>query len=201
MAATKAALEACDHLSRGAGIRSCVNLALMGLRGSGKTTVGRLVASRLKWAFVDLDDQTPSVLDPHGALTVREAWQRHGEAAFRKAESIALDRVVSVSKQIIALGGGTPTVPGAAERLREHTRVGDLKLVYLHASPQQLRDRLERTDLATRPSLTGSGVLTEIPAVYAARDPLYRSLATHIIEVGGATAEAISDEAAKIAMG
>ncbi len=86
----------------------------MGLRASGKTTLGQMLATRLGRSFVDLDDVTAARL---GCVDVPEAWSRHGPEAFRHAEADALKDVLahapshlsSSMGQIIALGGGTPT--------------------------------------------------------------------------------------------
>ncbi len=154
------------------------SIVLMGLRASGKSTLGAALANRLSRPFVDLDDRTLALL---GVPTASEAWDRLGEPAFRAAEVRALHGALATPGQVIALGGGTPTAPGAAELLRgaQNTR-----LVYLRCQPHVLRERLSRSGGpgANRPSLTGKDPLAEIDTVFAQRDPLYRSLATHVIE-------------------
>ncbi|MBL8761929.1 MAG: shikimate kinase [Phycisphaerae bacterium] len=149
---------------------------LLGLRGSGKSTLGRALASRLRVLFVDLDDVTASLLK---CATPAEALNKHGHAAFRSAEVRALLSPGVARAKVVALGGGTPTAPGAPEALRK----GAATLVYLRATPATLRTRLERTDLSSRPSLTGSDVLAEIEAVFERRDPIYLALADEVIEV------------------
>ncbi|MBZ0172538.1 MAG: hypothetical protein K8E66_09185, partial [Phycisphaerales bacterium] len=156
-------------------------IILMGLRGSGKSSVGRLVAGRLGLGFIDLDDVTPVRL---GAGDSAEAIRVHGFDAFRGAETEALRDVLGRGRCVLALGGGTPTAPGAADLLREHALAG-AALVYLRARPGVLRDRLSATDTSSRPSLTGAGTLDEIGRVYRARDPLYRALCTRVIETEG----------------
>ncbi|MCB9844882.1 MAG: AAA family ATPase [Phycisphaeraceae bacterium] len=155
-----------------------MNILLIGLRGSGKSTRGRALAARLSRAFVDLDEVTPREM---GCATVREAFAR-GEAAFREAEVRALRRVLESDGQVVALGGGTPTAPGAADLIRAERRAGRARVVYLRADAAELRRRLEREDNAQRPSLTGRGVLEEIEEVFARRDPLYRDLADGVVE-------------------
>jgi shikimate kinase len=169
-----------------------VNLVLMGLRGAGKTTIGRVLAAQLGRPFIDLDDLTPRALEPGTRSSVREVWSRYGEAAFRIAEAQALRKILAIDGQVIALGGGTPLAAGATEILVEARSSAASYLVYLHASPSVLRDRLAQTDHASRPSLTGAGLLVEIPTIYAQRDPIYRSLANEIIEVKGVAPESIA---------
>ncbi len=113
-----------------------MNLALIGLRGAGKSAVGRMVADRLGLEFVDLDDETPRVL---GVERAREAWDSFGEEAFRRAETVALAKALSIEGRVVALGGGTPTAVLAPELL-EHERAGRrLVVVYLKASAETLR--------------------------------------------------------------
>ncbi|GAB4548388.1 MAG: shikimate kinase AroL [Phycisphaerales bacterium] len=151
-------------------------LVLMGLRACGKSTLARAIGERLGVPARDLD---PMVLERLGAATVREAWEAGGEPAFRRAETEALRTALRMeSPSVLALGGGTPTAPGAAEVLRDAVRDGAITLVYLRLSPEALRERMSADD-PDRPSLTGGDALEEITRVFEARDPLYRELAEH----------------------
>jgi shikimate kinase len=161
---------------------SPVSIVLIGLRGSGKSTLGRRLAGALSIGFVDLDDRTPTLLD---APTAADAINTHGLAAFRDAERAALETVLAElteSTGVVALGGGTPTALGAADLLRSAQSRKTIRVVYLHASPSVLRDRLSTTDTDTRPSLTGVNMLDEIETIYLQRDGLYRDLADAVIE-------------------
>lgn len=172
-----------------------MNVVLIGLRGSGKSTLGRALAERLGRPFVDLDDLTPRLL---GAATVAEAWAASGEAAFRRSELHALTEALGRPGQIIALGGGTPTAAGAADLLKAEQQQGRAKLVYLTAEAETLRARLAATDNSNRPSLTGFDPLVEIEAVLARRDPLYRDLADEVIDTDGREPAQILDELASL---
>lgn len=160
------------------------HLVLIGLRASGKSTLGRALAQRQGVAFCDLDDATAALM---GAPSVRAAWDAQGEPAFRAAETRALAAALGRPGQtIIALGGGTPTAPGAAELLERAVRERVVVIAYLSAPASVLRERLTQTDaLANRPSLTGRSALDEIDDVLARRDPLYTRLATRIIPSTG----------------
>lgn len=157
-------------------------LVLIGLRGSGKSTLGRQLAARQGRPFVDLDDVTAAFLGCDG---VREAWERFGEAGFREAEARALAATLHLQGAIVALGGGTPTAPGAAELLRGARDAGKVVIAYLRCEPAELRGRLERAGseaMQARPTLTGKDPLEEIEEVFARRDPLYRELACALVQ-------------------
>lgn len=157
------------------------NLVLIGLRMSGKSTLGRALASERGVMFVDLDD---AVLEHMGHATVADAWKAQGEPAFRAAETACLREVLGdASGGVAALGGGTPTAPGASDVIREAQRTGRALVVYLRCTPDELRARFEEySPGANRPGLTPKGALDEIGDVFDARDPLYRELADHVLE-------------------
>lgn len=169
-----------------------MNILLIGLRCSGKTTVGRDVAARLGRVFVDLDDVTPEVL---GVSDVREAWDRFGEPAFRRAETVALARELSKQGRVVALGGGTPTAELAAELIESERSRGAVKVFYLRAAASVLQERLRAADRRNRPTLTVGDPIAEVPRVLAARDPLYTRLADHVLDANdkspGEIAEAL----------
>ncbi len=168
-----------------------MSILLMGLRGSGKSTIGPLLAQRLHKPFIDLDNRTAAYL---GHDTVAAAWRQHGEPAFRTAEVECLRAALAEGDSVIALGGGTPTAPGAEELLSGP----GLFLAYLRADGDTLRTRLAATDTTTRPSLTGASMLDEIEQIHAKRDPIYRRLADAVIEVAGHPAEAVVDAIARL---
>lgn len=147
---------------------------LLGLRASGKSTLGAALARRLGWDFLDLDDEVARRLEQPNAARVIEMY---GIEAFRQAEKATLDLVLSEPKRVLALGGGTPTADGAADAISAHAGPA----VYLRATPETLADRLRQTDLATRPSLTGKGVVEEVGEMFRKRDALYLKIASHTV--------------------
>lgn len=157
-------------------------IVLMGLRGSGKSTLGRGLAAALGRAFVDLDDRTAAALD---CETPGEALRTHGEPAFREAETEALRETLRESGVVLALGGGTPTAPGAADLLRKRAGDGSIAVLYLHASAQTLAGRLGVPGAPERPALVGDDPVTEISTLYGRRDPLYRELAGSVLHLDG----------------
>lgn len=163
---------------------------LIGLRGSGKSTVAKLLAHRSGCPAIDLDDHTPARL---GAKDAADALRVHGQDAFRLAEFEALRELLATPRAaVLALGGGTPTAPGAAELLNTSRLRGAARVIYLRCSASALRSNLENTDLTTRPSLTGMGVLEEVQQLLELRDPLYRQLADAVIDCDGLTPERIA---------
>ncbi len=160
------------------------NLILIGLRASGKSTLGLLLAQRLGREFVDLDDLVAQRMNASGA---GEAIERDGIDAFRNAETESLRSVLGSSGQIVALGGGTPTAPGAPDVLR----ASDANIVYLRGTPETLRDRLAHADNADRPTLVGDDVLSEVQTLFDQRDGLYREIATSVIHIDGVREESL----------
>lgn len=161
-------------------------LYLLGLRGSGKSTLGRRLALALQCPFVDLDDVTTRVLKQ---ATAADALRLLGEPAFRDGEAAALRDPSVLSAGVVALGGGTPTGKRSAQLLADQQLAG-ARLIYLRAEASTLRARLATTNLATRPSLTGADPLIEIEVVLARRDPLYLEIADEVVQVDGMSEDA-----------
>ncbi len=159
-----------------------MHVLLMGLRGSGKTTVGGLLARQLDGEFVDLDDR---VLAAFAETTVTDVWAAHGEQAWRAAETRVLQELLNRSAarlSVIALGGGTPMIESARGDIEAARTAGTATVVYLRCVVEELERRLAgQTD--DRPSLTGADPVGEIADVMTTREPVYRSLADHEYDV------------------
>jgi shikimate kinase len=158
------------------------HIILIGLRASGKTTIARQLAEQLDRPCVDLDDR---VRDALGTPTIQHAWESVGEPGFRDAEAAALTQALAESPSILALGGGTPSAPGASDALRLAQQQGNAIVFYLCAPPDVLRQRLNTSVGSSdpqRPSLTGKGLLEELDDVFDQRDPLYRALADCVLD-------------------
>ena len=169
-------------------------IVLIGLRGSGKSSVARVLAARLGRAWSDLDDRSAALLREANA---GDAIRKYGEGAFRRAELEAMVAALREEGTVLALGGGTPTAPGVEEMLMGARKQGTVRVVYLRASERTLRVRLAAADNAHRPSLTGAGVLDEIGVLLNLRDTLYKTLADVVVEVDGKSVE----EAAEAVLG
>ncbi len=161
-----------------------MNILLTGPRGSGKTSIGRIVARSLGRPLVDMD---ALVLDLFDQATVTEVWSVLGEQAWREAEVQILEQVLQGSDQIISLGGGVPMIPQARRRIEAAQTAGQAVLLYLDCSLETLTNRLRqaRADGDDRPSLTGADVIDEVAAVLADRRPVYEALANWTLHADG----------------
>jgi shikimate kinase len=165
-------------------------IVLIGPRASGKSTLARLLAAELGYRAVDLDEHTCQRL---GAKSVREAWDRSGEKAFRVAESAALVDALRLRRVVLALGGGTPTA-ARTRRSLESAKAGALAtIVYLRADPATLRARMLALGAEGYPPLrVGNDPIAEVEAVVREREAVYRALADLTLETANsAPAQAV----------
>ena len=162
-------------------------LVLIGLRLSGKSTLGPIAARQLGLEFVDLDD---AVLTHLGATNVTDAFRLLGEHAWRAGESAELARLLGAKKScVLSLGGGTPMASGAEQILRQAQARGEIFIALLDPGESELAMRLanNRGDRPPLPSsvLTGDAradAATEVRALFESRMPLYRALANVIVD-------------------
>jgi shikimate kinase len=169
-----------------------MNVLLMGPRAAGKSTIGRLLADRAGRRFVELDELTLGSLR---AGSVGEAWGVLGEEAWRSAEAAALRQVLAHDDQVVALGGGTPTIEEVRRLIEAERRSGRVVTVYLSCSIPELQRRLRRVP-GDRPPLCGADPVAEVAQVVAEREPVYRRLADHEIDVTSDSAGAAAEELA-----
>lgn len=170
---------------------SRANVLLIGLRGSGKSTLGRHLAEKLHMPFIDMDDETARLL---GCESVAQAWKIHHESGFRQAETRVLKKLLATTGRVIALGGGSPTATGSRQLLLDAQEQGTARIIYLRAGARTLRERLADADLSDRPSLTGTDTITEIDLILARRDGPYRSLADEVVNVDGLAEDTVLRE-------
>ncbi len=148
-------------------------IGLVGLPGSGKSTVGRQLARRLQLPFFDSDQ----VIEQQLGCSIREFFEREGEDRFRDIEESVIDRLTQIPAGVVSTGGGV--VLRAANRQRLHERC---QVVYLNSSPDELFRRL-RHDV-NRPLLQVADPLARLRDLHVQRDPLYRETAHFIVETG-----------------
>jgi shikimate kinase len=157
---------------------------LVGYRGSGKTTVARLLAQQLRWSWMDAD----VVLESCHGRSIRQIFAEDGEAAFRDKEAALLVDLCNLREYVIATGGGVVLRPENRLRLRQAGRV-----VWLTADPPTLWRRLQQdvTTAERRPTLTVGG-LAEIEELLRAREPFYRECAHLVVDTAGRSAEDVA---------
>jgi shikimate kinase len=153
-------------------------LVLTGFMGAGKTTIGRLLAQRLGWDFLDLD----AYIEARTGLSVPSIFSAHGEPRFRQLESAALASALGRSNVVLALGGGTPEVL-TNRLLLEQTPA--TSTIFLDAPFPTLFDRCMLQDQA-RPVLADP-VVAE--ARFLTRQPIYRRLARLTVATDNLTPE------------
>jgi shikimate kinase len=151
-----------------------LNVALFGFMGVGKTTVGRLLAPRLGYRFVDSDAEAERAL----GMKVSEAFTQLGEAAFRSEERRVVRHLSAGDGQVIALGGGAVLDPVNVAALR---RTG--RMVLLTASPEEIGLRT-RGD-SSRPLLAGGDKLARIRFLLEERRDRYLAAADMVVDTNG----------------
>jgi len=161
-------------------------LVLIGSRGSGKSTVGRVLAAKLGWSFIDADEY----LEASAGRSIAAIFTEEGELGFRDREAAILAELLSRVNHVIATGGGVVLRPANREQLR---RAGFV--VWLRADPEIAFARLQAdpTTAGRRPNLTPSGGLEEMRTLIAEREPLYRECADFEIDTGVLSPEAAAD--------
>jgi shikimate kinase len=139
------------------------NVILVGLSGSGKTSIGRAAARQLRWPFIDFDTE----IEHREHASVRQIFQAHGEAHFRGLEQAFTREIATCSGTIMSAGGGWITNRESVALLRQTGRI-----IYLRASPEVLVARLA-TARVPRPLLQVADPLGTLTSMYEARKPLY----------------------------
>lgn len=151
-------------------------IALIGLPGGGKSTVGRHLARRLGARFVDTD----AVLEERIGMPIRLFFELHGEPLFRDHEEAVIDELTSAHDDrplVLATGGGAVLREANRQRLRERATV-----VYLRSSPEELFRRLRHD--TQRPLLQVEDPMAKLRELYAQRHPLYEETAHYRVDTG-----------------
>lgn len=148
--------------------RAGEKVALVGLRGAGKSAVGERLAASLGARFVEVD----RVVEELAGVRLGEIFEYHGPARYRELERVALDReLTQPGRAVLATGGSLVTDADTWARLREHART-----VWLRASPETHLARVEAQG-DFRPMRGREDALAELKAILAAREPLYAEAA------------------------
>jgi shikimate kinase len=157
-------------------------ITLVGLPGSGKSTVGRQLARRLGLPFIDSDPE----IERRIGCTIREYFEREGEDSFRDAEEATIAELTQLvgsagvpanTHYVLSTGGGTVLRQANRDRLRASGYV-----IYLRSNPEEVFKRLRHD--RNRPLLQVGDPLQRLKDLFAVRDPLYRETAHFVIETG-----------------
>jgi shikimate kinase len=144
-------------------VRTIRNLALVGFMGTGKSTIGRIVAEQMQLNFVDTD----ALIEARLGRSISDIFAAEGEPAFRQYEKQALAELAGQHHLVIAAGGGLVADPANMASLKAHALV-----FWLVASPETIWARVQTQ--THRPLLQGPDPLAKMRALLATREPSYR---------------------------
>ena len=148
-------------------------IACVGLPGSGKSTIGRLLAKRLNVRFFDSD----AVIERRISCSIREFFEREGEQVFRDLEQDVINELTQNNGCILSTGGGVVVRQANRDMLHQRCQV-----IYLHSSPEEIFRRLRHDQ--SRPLLQVADRLAHLKKLYELRDPIYREAAHFVVETG-----------------
>jgi shikimate kinase len=152
-------------------------ISLVGLMGAGKSTVGKLLARDLHYAFVDSDHE----IEARTGVKIPVIFDVEGEAGFRKREAAIIDELTQRSELVLATGGGAVLLPENQEKLRERTTV-----VYLRTPLQELWYRVQHD--RNRPLLQTLNPRQKLAELLKSRAPTYEALAHIVVDSNGQSA-------------
>lgn len=164
-----------------------MNIFLIGFRCTGKTTVGQILAARLKKHFVDTDQQFVS----ESGLSIEKAVARFGWDYFRQWEKEIIIRLCSEKEQVVATGGGAIMNPASVAKMNQSGKV-----IWLRAMEDTVLRRMARDQgtSSARPSLTGRSHAEEVKVVMAQRTPHYRKVADYEVMTDRRSPESIANK-------
>lgn len=148
-------------------------IALVGMPGCGKSTVGRHLARQLGLNLADSDH----AIEQRIGMPIRSFFEREGEAAFRDLEQQVIAELLAGDELVLATGGGAVLREANRRALRRHAHV-----FYLRSTPEGLARRLRHD--SRRPLLQVADPLRRLRELFRERDPLYRQTAHYVIETG-----------------
>jgi shikimate kinase len=162
-------------------------IVLIGFMAAGKSTVGRRLARRLGWRFIDLDRE----IERRAGATIAEIFAAHGEAGFRLAEEEATAALPPLDRTVLAVGGGWFLNTRARARFNTQAFI-----VWLRISPAESVRRLN-TSKRPRPLLAGADPLAAAEALLREREAVYGQ-ADAVVDVDGRAVYAVADEIARM---
>ena len=160
-----------------------MNVYLIGMMGSGKTTTGRALAKLLNMSFVDLDER----IVERAGKSINEIFKTDGELYFRKLESDVLKEVTQETGRVVATGGGIVLDPKNAEILKEAR-----PMIFLKADLETLWERVKTK--RDRPLLQGTDPKKTLASLLAVREPLYQAVANMTYFTDRKTPDEVANE-------
>jgi shikimate kinase len=154
-------------------LNRAVLISLIGLPGSGKSTVGRQLARRLDLPFIDSDPE----IERRIGCSIREYFEREGEDSFRDAEEATIAEITRSHAGVLSTGGGAVLRQTNRDKLRASGQV-----IYLRANSEDVFRRLRHD--RNRPLLQVGDPLQRLRDLFALRDPLYRETAHFVVDTG-----------------
>lgn len=162
------------------------NVFLIGYRCTGKSSVGKSLATRLGWPFIDTD----SLLVSESGISIKEIVETHGWEIFRKMEHAVVKQVCVVDRRVVATGGGVVLNEANVNLMKKNGR-----LVWLRAQPETIKTRmmLDQDTEAFRPSLTSKDSFSEIEETLIERGPFYKQAMDFGVDTDGRQVDEICD--------
>ena len=162
------------------------SIFLTGFRCTGKSSVGKRLARKLGWPFIDTD----SLLVSESGISIQEIVEKHGWDTFRKMEHTIVNQVCILDRRVVATGGGVVLNEANVNLMKKKGRV-----VWLKALPETIKDRmmLDQDTETFRPSLTSKDSFCEIEEMLLERDPLYRQAMDYCVETDGRSVDEICE--------
>lgn len=158
-------------------------IALLGLRGAGKSTLGRLAAEKLGWRFVELNRE----IEAEAGFSVSEVFSLYGQDGYRRYEQAALDRIIGEGgAMILAAGGGIVSDPVTFERL-----LANFFTVWVKASPAEHMSRV-RAQGDLRPMAEDKAAMSELVTILQSREPFYERARTTLDTSGSSVEDALA---------
>src|SRR5579871_5489156 len=147
-------------------------IALIGLRGAGKTALGTMLAKHLGWEFIEMS----RVIEAEASVSVEEIFDLWGQAGYRQLERRALERIIGGKRRVVlATGGGLVSESATFERLLD-----SFYTIWLQAAPEEHWDRVIRQGDHRVEGSGDSEALVDMLRILAQRDPLYRKADAHL---------------------
>ena len=167
-----------------------MNIVLIGFRGTGKSTVGKLLANRLERDFIDSD----KYIEDSTGKTIKHIFEGDGEEGFRKIEADVIAKLSGMDNKIVAVGGGAILRKDNVSNLKDNGF-----LILLEATPEIIHNRITQDKKTTqqRPSLTGKKPLDEIKHLLEQRKYPYKNAADYTINTSYVACKDIVNEIIK----